>query len=390
MESNFSENVTILEKDDKTYYIIGTAHISERSVEEVRQVIDQVQPDTVCVELCETRYKTLMDEGQWKKLDIVQVIRQGKALLLLASFALSSFQKKMGDKLGVKPGSELEAGVKKAEEIGAKLVLADREVQVTLKRTWANLSFWKKMMVFSGLLESVFTNEEITKEDLEKMKEKDQLSEMMAEFAKVMPEVKKPLIDERDEYLMSRIEEADGRKIVAVVGAGHVEGMIGHFGKTIDRQAISEMPPPSWLGGFLKWAIPLLIIALFGYGIYQQQGRPISDLIYAWALPNIIGTAIFTLLGKPKLVTVIAASLAAPITSLNPAISAGMVAGLVEGWLRKPTVADCENIPEDIKTLKGFYSNRFTRVLLIFFLAQIGSVLGTLYGGTWLAMIITG
>jgi pheromone shutdown-related protein TraB len=387
-EQAFSENVTILVKEDKTYYIIGTAHISRKSVEEVRDVIEQVRPDTVCVELCETRYNAMINEDHWKKLNIIQVIRQGKALMLLANLALSSFQRKMGEQMGVKPGAELKEGVDAANDVGAKLVLADREIQITLKRTWRNLSFWKKFLVISGLLESVIFSEKMSEEDLEKMKERDQLSDMMEEFAKAMPSVKEPLIDERDQFLMSKVEEAEGEKVVAVVGAGHVAGMTRHFGKPVDRERINTPPPPSRFLGVFKWVIPVVILAMFAKGYYDHQGETFQQMLYSWILPNSIGAGLFAIIARAKIITVVAAVLAAPLTSLVPLIGAGMVAGLVEAYLRKPTVQDCEHIPDDIKTIGGFYRNQFTSVLLVFLLTYLVSGIGTLIGASLLSRFL--
>lgn len=382
-----ADNVTILEKDGKTFYIIGTAHVSQRSVDEVAHVIKTIRPDTVCVELCDTRYQTLTQENQWKKLNIVQVIKQGKALMLLASLALSSFQRKMGEKLGVKPGSELMEGVKQAEAVGAELVLADRDIQITLKRTWGNLSLWKKMLVISGLMESVVSNEEITEEELEKMKESDHLNDMMAEFAKAMPDVKKPLIDERDQFLMSKIQESPGEKVVAVVGAGHVKGMTTHFGNKIDREAISKVPPPSKALKIFTWVFPILVIGLLINGLMGHANTPFSELLKAWILPNSIFCGLFAAIAGARILTILTAVIAAPITSLIPVLGAGMVAGLVEGLLRKPTVEDCERIPEDINSLRGFYRNPFTRTLLVFFMANTGSAVGTWVGVGWLVSL---
>lgn len=385
----FSENVTILERDNKKYYILGTAHISQKSVEEVRHVIETLKPDTVCVELCETRFKALTEENHWKKLNIVQVLKQGKALMLLASLAMSSFQRKMGEKLGVKPGAELQEGVKAAKDVGAELVLADRDIQVTLKRTWGNLSIWKKSMVLMGLMESVVANEELSEEELEKMKERDHLSDMMDEFAKAMPAVKEPLIDERDKFLISKVRDAPGNTVVAVVGAGHVAGMEKHFQAEIDREAINQIPPPSMFFQVMKWLIPAVVIALFVVGWMDKRDKALEEMIYAWVLPNAIGSGLFTLFAGARFLTVITAALAAPLTSLNPTIGAGMVAGFVEALLRKPTVEDCEAIPEDIKTFKGFFRNGFTRVLLVFFMANLGSMIGTWIGVSWLVKILT-
>ena len=385
----FSDNVTLLQKDGKAYYLIGTAHVSQRSVEEVAHVIQTLRPDTVCVELCATRHQTLTQENQWQKLNVVDVIKQGKALMLLASLALSSFQRKMGDKLGVKPGAELLEGVKQAEAVGAELVLADRDIQVTLKRTWGNLSLWKKTQVIAGLMESVIGSEDISEEELEKMKEKDHLHDMMEEFAKAMPDVKKPLIDERDQYLMSKIEEAPGQTVVAVVGAGHVRGMTRHFGTEIDREAISELPPPSKALKIFTWVFPVLVIGLLIRGLMGQAGTPFVDLLTAWILPNAVFAGLGAIIAGARPLTILTAAVSAPITSLIPVLGAGMVAGLVEGLLRKPTVADCERIPEDINSLRGFYRNPFTRTLLVFFMANTGSAIGTWIGVGWLVSFFT-
>ena len=201
-----SKNVTLLEREGRKYYIIGTAHVSQDSVHEVCSIIDDVKPDTVCVELCETRYNALNDQDRWRNLDIFKVIKQGKTLMLLANLAVGAYQRRLGDELGVEPGAELIAGANKAKEIGAELCLVDRDIQTTLKRTWANLSFWQKLKLLNAIVGSLIFSDEIEKEDIEQLKEEDQLSDMMEEFAKVMPEVKEPLIDERDQFLMSKIE----------------------------------------------------------------------------------------------------------------------------------------------------------------------------------------
>lgn len=384
----FSNNVAILEGNGKTYYIIGTAHISKHSVQEVNDVIDAVQPDTVCVELCQTRHQALTEEQQWQKLNIFQVVKQGKALMLLANLALSAFQRKMGEQLGVKPGAELLEGVKKAEEVGAELVLADRDIQVTLKRTWANLSWWDKLKAMSGLFDAVISDEKISEDDLEKMKEGDQLNDMMQEFAREMPKVKTPLIDERDQYLMSKIQDAPGEKIVAVVGAGHVNGMKTWFGKNIDLERISTVPPKSPFWKAFPYVFTAVVLSFLTYGLLNRADNSVQDILEAWILPNAIGAGLFAAFAGARFLSILTAAISAPITSLIPVLGAGMVTGLMEAHLRKPTVEDCERIPEDVNSLKGFYRNPFTRVLLVFFMANTGSALGTWIGVGWLAKII--
>ncbi len=381
-------HVTVLEHNGRQIHVVGTAHISRRSVEEVRRVIREVRPDTVCVELDQVRYEAMIDDTRWQKLNIFQVIREKKVLFLLTSLALSAYQRKLGERVGVKPGGELLAAVKSAEEIGAKLVLADRDIQATLKRTWANLSFWNKLRLSSGLMAAPFAVQEITEEQIEELKERDTINEMLAEFAKLMPGIKEPLIDERDLYLMSNIQEAPGEKIVAVIGAGHVEGVLSHLGQAVDREALSLIPAPSRVTRALKWLIPTIVLAAFYWGYSKHSGEAFEQMLFAWVLPNSVLAALLSAVAGAKILTIIVAFFASPITSLNPTIGAGMVAGLVEAWLRKPTVADCEHIADDILTIKGIYKNRFTRVLLVAVLATLGSALGAWVGAGWVVSLL--
>ncbi len=384
-----SEHVTVLKRaDGSTIYLIGTAHVSEESVTEVQEVIGRLRPDTVCVELCQTRYDALMDDNRWRKLDIFKVIREGKTLLLLANLALGAYQRRLGAELGVDPGAELLAGARKAEEIGAELLLVDREISTTLKRTWANVGFFKKAELLGAVVGATFTQEEVSAETIEQLKGRAQLSEMLAEFAKHLPEVKGPLIDERDRYMMAKIEAAPGNTVVAVVGAAHVPGMQAHFGQPTDTAALDVVPPPKRWVSMLKWVIPTLILAAFAFGWSQHEGQTLEQLLYAWVLPNSIMAAALTLLAGGKLLSVVTAFVASPITSLNPTIGAGMVVGLVEAWLRRPTVADAQRINEDVQSFRGFFRNAFTRVLVVAFAATLGSALGAWIGAAWVVTLL--
>lgn len=381
-------HVSRVEHDGKEIFIVGTAHISRRSVEEVRRVIDEVRPDTVCVELDELRYNTLVNGEQWRKLDVFSVVRQKRVLFLLTSLALSSYQRKMGERLGVRPGAELLAAVEEADRIGAELVLADRDVQATLKRTWANLSFWNKARLGSELLVAPFAVNEVDEERIEQLKDHDTISEMMQELANALPGIKEPLIDERDRFLMSKVQEAPGRRIVAVVGAGHVEGMLSHLGQSVDRDALARLPPPSRLVRALKWVIPTIVLLAFSWGYYKHSGEGLQNMLLAWVLPNSICAALLSMLALAHPLTVLTAFVASPITSLNPTIGAGMVAGLVEAWLRRPTVEDCEAVPEAVRSLGSMYRNRVTRVLLVAVAATFGSALGAWIGATWVVTFL--
>ena len=385
------EHVTILKDDARTFYLLGTAHVSEDSVAEVRQVIDAVQPDTVCVELCQARYQSLTDKDRWKKLDIFKVIKEGKTLFLLATLAIGAYQRRLGAKLGVTPGAELMAGAEAANEIGAELVLFDRDIHITLKRTWRNLGFFKKMSLLSAITASLFDggdDDDVGADEIEALKEQANLSKMMEEFSEAFPEVHKPLIDERDRYMVSGLQDAPGQTIVAVVGAGHVPGMTGYFDTPIDREPLKQLPPPRWYTGLIKWIIPIAILAAFAVGISSNETGSFTDMLTAWILPNAIVALLFTALAGGKPLSILTAGVASPITSLNPLLGAGMVVGLVEAWLRKPTVEDAERINADVQSLRGLYRNPFTRVLLVAVAATLGSAVGAWIGGAWILALL--
>ncbi|UCF68594.1 MAG: TraB/GumN family protein [Acidobacteriota bacterium] len=384
----FSDNVSVLQADGREIYIVGTAHISRQSAEEVDAVIEAVRPETVCVELDQNRYDALTDEERWKNLDVFQVIRQRKVSFLLVNLALAGYQRRLGEKLGVQPGAEMLAAIRKAEQIGAELALVDRDIQITLKRTWRSLSFWGKIRLLGAVAGGVVSEDELTEERIEEIKRGESLADMMQEFAKQLPQVKRPLIDERDAYMISRVSEAPGRKVVAVVGAAHVPGMLAQFGQGVDRRELETLPPAGRLLSLLKWLLPTLVLAAFYIGYRKHAGEGLYEMVWAWLVPNAVFASVFSLLAGARMLSALTAFVASPITSLNPTIAAGMIVGLVEAWLRRPTVEDCQRIREDAQTVRGLFRNRFTRVLLVSVAASLGSALGAWVGGTWVLMLI--
>jgi pheromone shutdown-related protein TraB len=383
-----SGTVTHLVHEGRDIYLIGTAHVSQKSVDEVERVIAEVKPDTVCVELDQSRYDTMLDSKRWQKLDLFQIIRQKKVLYLIANLALSAYQRKMGERLGVKPGAEQRAAIQSAEAIGAKLVLADRDIQATLKRTWHNLGFWNKSKLVGSLIGTPFVVEEIGEEQVEALKDRDVISEMLDELATLMPDLKEPLIDERDRYLISSVVEAPGQKVVAVVGAGHVRGMLANLGKPCDRAAISTIPKPSPWSSLIAWLIPVIVFGAFFFGWRDHQSENLIQMLKAWILPTALGCGLFSLISLAHPLTLLAGMLSAPLTTLNPLIGVGMVTALVEAWVRKPTVADCEGVPDAVMSVRGWYKNRATRVLLVFVLSSLGAAIGMFISTTWVVSLL--
>jgi pheromone shutdown-related protein TraB len=378
------EAVTHVRLGKKEIYLIGTAHLSQRSVDDVRRVIELVKPDSICVELCPSRYKAMIEKDTWKTMDIFQVIRKGKALLLLAQLIMSSFYQKLGDQLGIQPGAEMLEALVIAKQTGAKILLADRPIEITLKRIWRSLSFFSKMKMLTQITTGIFELEEIDDALIEEMKQSAQLEDMMEVFAKSFPEIKKRLIDERDAYLAHNIKMAEGEKIVAVVGAGHVKGIMAQFSKDCTIADLEEIPPPGIWGKVFKWSIPLMIISYPVIGFLQGFQQESLDSISIWFATHWISAGFATALAFGHPFTIFVAAFISPFSSLNPLMTAGWFAGLAQAWIKKPTVSDLENVPMAIKTASGFWKNPATRILLVVLLSNIGSMIGTVLSGTWI------
>jgi len=378
-----SEDVHRLTIDDREVILVGTAHVSQESVDLVRKVITDEQPDCVCVELDEKRYKALSSRKRWEALDLKEIIRKKQLSTLLVNLILSSYQKKLGMQLGVMPGTELLEATKAAKEQGINIALCDRDVRVTLRRAWHQTSFLKKGYLVATLLVSLFDKTEITEEKLAELKKKDVLSELMSELGEAMPELKKVLIDERDVYLAEKIKTSAGKRLVAVVGAGHVEGIkkviSEDHSKTLPE--ISTFPPVSSAIKVLGWSIPLLIIgSLVAIGIMKGSEAAGANLLY-WILANGIPSAIGAALAWGHPLTIASAFGAAPVTSLTPVIGAGYVTAFVQVMLRPPVVREFETVTEDMATLGGWWKNKLLRVFLTFLLPGFGSMIGTWIGG---------
>jgi len=372
-----SEMLHHLEHEGKQITLIGTAHVSKDSVELVETVIAEVQPDTVCVELCESRANAIRQKDRWQEMDIIKVIKEKKAFLLLSNLMLASFQKRIADRLEVAPGEEMIRAMASAEAVGAVVHLADRDIRTTLSRTWRSMGLWGKVKLIFQLLLSMGEVDEISEADVEKMKQQDMLASILDEVGKSMPQVRTSLIDERDQYLAEKIRTAPGESIVAVVGAGHVPGMKRYWDQPIDIQSLESLPPKSPLSGFLKWFLPFCICTLFIFGFFRGGAGAGTDMLAWWVLANgiLAGCGALIALGHP--LTVLSSILAAPLTSLNPMIAAGWVSGLVEAFSRKPKVKDFEHLPNDILSVRGFWRNKVTRILLVVVFTNLGSAAGT-------------
>jgi len=343
----------------------------------VEFVIKDQQPDTVCVELCPARFQSIKKKDQWLEMDIIKVIKEKKSFLLLSNLMLASFQKRIGDKLGVKPGEEMIRAIDTAEATGAEICLADRDITITLSRTWRSTGFWSKIKLLFQLILSMGGVEEIDEKAIEEMKQADMLESILSEVEKSHPVLREILIDERDRYLAQKIKTAPGKKIVAVVGAGHEPGIRKYINDDINIDALEVLPPKGRFAGILKWLIPAAIICLIIFGFFQGGVDAGKDMIVWWVAVNGIFAGIGAIIAFGHPLTILSAIFAAPLTSLNPMIAAGWVSGLVEAVARKPKVRDLESLPDDILSPRGFWRNKVTRILLVVVFTNLGSGIGT-------------
>lgn len=393
--------VTELTRGDATFHVVGTAHVSRHSVDEVRDVIARVAPDVVCVELDPTRLDALTREHAFRDLDIFKVIREGRTLYLLAHLALSAYQRRVGARLGVKPGAELLAAVEAARARGIPVELIDREINATLTRTWRNLGLWQR----ATLLASVVVGFEPADapeprrppprdeaEAIEQLKEPQALSEVLAELGRALPQLKAPLIDERDQYMASKLAEIGRahRRVVAVVGAAHVPGIAAELpgADAIDRAALEHIPPPSRIWTAVKWLIPIGFLVALVVGWQRSETTSLLQMMLAWIVPTSVAAGAGTLLAGGSVLAVLSALVVAPIAAIHPLLGTGMVVGAVEAWRRRPSVADCERLPEDLQSMRGFWRNPVTRTLLIAVASGLGTAAGFWVGVGWVASLL--
>lgn len=372
--------------DGKEIVIVGTVHISKESVEEVRQTIEIEKPDVVGVELCSSRFEALKNAKKWEETNIIDIIKQGKVFLFLINLLLSNYQKRLGDKFGVRPGSEFIEAIAAAEKNSIEISLIDRDIQVTLKRAWSRMGIREKLKLMFGLFVGFFEEAEEDEEDIiEKLQDKDIVNELLNELSKEIPSVKETLIDERDRYIASKIIESDGKKIVAVVGRGHMDGIKKALGQQLDKSAVKEqirelevVIQKRGVLTYIGYLIPIIFFALLVYGFFDKGLDFALNVMLMWILVTGSTAAIGAAVAFAHPVSILVAFIAAPITTLHPALASGWFAGLAELKYRKPTMKDFEEL-NNINGLSDLWHNRVTRIILVVAFTNIGGTIGTLY-----------
>ena len=391
IEANIkSEPLTTIELDGRKITILGTAHVSRASADKVRELIATNEYDAVAVELCPSRHNAIINPDSMAKMDLFKVIKSGQASMVAASLALSAYQQRMAEQFDIEPGAEMKIAILDAKESKLPVLLIDREIGTTLKRVYRNVPWWKRFSLFSGLFASIVSSEKVSEKEIEHLKEGDVLESTFSQFAENEKDLFKPLIHERDQFmsasLINELRENDYKHVLAVVGAGHMNGMDKILkSRTIEHptQLLAELntiPEGSkWLS-YLPWVVIGLILLGFAIGFSRSPELGMA-LIVDWILINGGLAAIGAAIAMAHPLTILTAFLAAPLTSLNPMIGAGMVTAAAEIYLRKPQVGDFSRLKSDATSLKGWWNNQVTRILLIFILSSFGSAVGTYVAG---------
>lgn len=380
--NNYPEDVLRIEQNGKEYFVVGTAHISKQSADLVKEVIEKEKPDCVCIELDHQRFKSISEKNKWESLDLKTVIKEKQLTTLFVNIMMSYYQKKLGKKLGVKPGSEMIEAINTAKNLNIPVELCDREIRITLRRAWNSMSLGQKFKLMTSGFAGLFDDQEISEEKLAEIKQKDVLSEMMGELGKSFPVLKKILIDERDKYLAEKIKNSNGKKIVAVVGAGHVKGISEQLKNNlnINLEELKIIPPSSNLIKIIGWGIPVIIIASIIYIGFDQGALAAGSSIVFWILATGLPCCAGAILSLAHPFTIIAAFLAAPITSLTPVIGAAHVTAFVQAYFKPPLVKEIQEVAADFGKIKMWWKNRLLQIFLVFILTGIGSLIGTYFG----------
>jgi pheromone shutdown-related protein TraB len=382
-DGGYPPEVAILDLAGRRVVLVGTAHVSHSSVELVRRVIAEERPDRVCVELDKQRYESLSKKKQWEALDLKQVIRKQQLPTLLLNLVLAAYQKRLGGQLGIQPGTELLEATRVANEHGIPIELCDRDVRVTLRRAARRTSFFRRLMLLSEFLVSMFDAPEISEEQIQELKQQDVLNELLEELGRHLPALKEVLIDERDAYLAESIRESQGERLVAVVGAGHLRGIRQALesGRAVDLAALDEVPPSSPWVKVVGWGLPAVILGALLWIGWRQGATEAGDNLVFWFVANAVPTAIGAILALAHPVTIVVSALAAPFTSLTPVIGAGYVAAFVQTWTRPPVVKEFQTVADDLASPRRWWGNKLLRVFLVFVLTTLGSLIGSAVGG---------
>ncbi|HEU4856073.1 MAG TPA: TraB/GumN family protein [Rhodanobacteraceae bacterium] len=378
-------------RDGVEFVLLGTAHVSRASVDAVNALVEREPFDAIAIELCESRARGMRDPEAFAKMDLFQVIRTGKAGMVFASLALSSFQQRIAEQYGIQPGAEMKAAMAAADAHNVPLWLVDREIGTTLNHAYRGVRFRDRIGIIGGLIASVFSREDIDEAEIEQLKHGDILEGAFGEFARESKPLYDALISERDRFMAARLREESAdrpavKRVLVVIGAGHLAGIERELGvqheppRAVIEPLAAKLPAPSW-PKYLAIAVMLAIFAAIGFLFYRNATmgwHALRDWVIYTAALSAIGAAVAG--GHP--LSILTAAVMGPLKPLRPpGLSSGVFSGMVEAWLRKPRVADFQSLRTDLLHASGWWRNRVARTLLVFMLTNLGTIAGEYLAG---------
>lgn len=370
---------------DTTFTLLGTAHISRASADEVRAAIASGDYDSVAIELCDARHAALTRRDEMEQMDLFQVLREGKASMVAANLALGAYQQRLAEQFGIEPGAEMRAAIAACDHAGLPLALIDRNIGITLRRVYRRIPWWQRLGTLAALFGSLLSSDKIDEDDIERLKQGDVLEATFEEFAQSSAALHEALIDERDRYMASKLlQQADGGNTLVVVGAGHLKGLAGYLEQPLadpagEQARLDVVPPGARWVKWIPWLVLVLVVAGFAWG-FARSAELGQQLVIDWILIHGVLCAAGAIAALAHPLSVATAFVASPITALHPMIGAGVVVAAVELWVRKPRVADFSTLKKDVTRVTGWWRNRVSRTLLVFLFANLGSA-----AGTWIA-----
>ncbi|ATX79173.1 pheromone shutdown-related protein TraB [Mariprofundus aestuarium] len=373
--------------------VMGTAHISRASADKVRELLSSGEYDAVAVELCTGRHEKITNPNMFADLDLFTAIKKGQGPMIWANLVIGAFQQRLAEQVDIEPGAELKAALEEADRAGYPVSLIDRDISITMRRVYRNIPFKRRVELVGQFIKGFLTRESISEEDVESLKDGDILNSAFAQFAKKDSKLYKPLIDERDQYMALRLIQEANRTvhhhIIAVVGAGHFNGISSYMSQYCDLseseldaalQELKVIPEKKNIGRYFPWLISFLVLLGFASGFAKNSSLG-WELVLYWVVINGGLTSIGALMAKAHPLTILGAFVAAPITSLNPMIGAGVVTSALEIWLRKPRMKDFDSLRHDTVHLAGWWKNRISRTMLVFIFSSLASAIGTYIAG---------
>lgn len=383
-----------VERDGVEYVLLGTAHVSRASVDAVNALLASEHFDAVAVELCESRFRSMQDPEAFRKLDLFQVIRQGKVRMVVANLMLGAFQRRIAEQFGIEPGAEMKAAIDGAKARGLPLWLIDRDVATTLRRAMDSVGAFERFGIAGGLIAGLVSRENVSEAEVEKLKEGDVLGSMFNEFANESPALYERMIGERDRYMTARLREETAsaagrepaiRRVLAVLGAGHLAGTVEalHSQTGAPRPLIDELaqtPPPSQIGKWLMAGIFVAIAVAIAI-LFSRSSELGTEALQVWILCTAIGGGVGAALATAHPLSVLAGAIAGPLKPFRPGVPAGAFSAGTEVLLRRPRVGDFDSLRDDVTHWSGWWKNRVSRTLLTFILTNFGTMFGTWTAG---------